>query len=178
LIMYLPPHWDFDAAAGNAPEGVLQLASRFPFLLDEWVGEGHTIAMEGWEPFFPESLLTALLLRAPIREDPDFFHLWLPSEVGCHIYWLVPITTEECYVARTEGSAELEALLDEASITYLDLDRASVASRESRRERRARRRAEKARARRQPNLVLTDIRCAIHHHHDPNDAEGGRAGHS
>lgn len=82
LMMYLPPQWDFKAAHGGVPSSVLQLACRFPHLMGDWIGEGHTVAMEGSAPFFPESFLTALLLRAPIYEEPDLYHLWLPREAG------------------------------------------------------------------------------------------------
>jgi hypothetical protein len=172
VLTYLPADWDFESPIGKIPEGLLKLCGAFPHLSGAWVGEGHTFAAEGGAPLFPNTLLTHFFLRAPVYEDPEFFHFRAPSGFGAHIYWFVPVTADECYLARRDGSAELASRLDNSDVLEIDVDRASVVLPENRAQRRARRRSQKARRRRPIRKPLEDISCAIHDHGHDVDPHG------
>jgi hypothetical protein len=162
LIMYLPYDWDFaDADRGSLPVALLGGFARWIHADGKIIGAGHTLANEDNSALFPGTLLSALYLRPPVREDSEFFHCWLPSGAGCHIYWTLPITQEECYLVRSGSSESLDYLLD-ASEQWSNLDRRSLVTSESRIERRVRRKAEKHRARQDRDMTVMDLRCDLH----------------
>lgn len=163
LLMYLPYDWDFDAPLGGTSAGLLRWAAKFPYEANEAIAEGSTLASsETPDPLFPGSLLAAMLFRAPINEEPEFFHLLLPSGAGCHIYWATLITVDELFFARARGANVLTQLLVDANVTELQIDRASVVTDETRRERRARRRLQTRRSRQDPRRPVGELWCDAH----------------
>lgn len=164
LLMYLPHDWDFATPdRGALPVAWLGNFARWIHVGGDPVGAGHTLAMEDNSPLFPGTLISALYLRPPLQEDSDFFHCWLPSEAGCHIYWALPITNEECYLARSGDSQYLNDVLD-ASGQLWNFDRPSLVTPESRTDRRARVRAESYRVRQDRELTVMDLQCNLHGH--------------
>lgn len=162
LMMYLPYDWDFaDVDRGALPVNWLGDFARWIHASGDIIGAGHTLAMEDNSPLFPGTMLSTLYLRQPIREDSDFFHSWLPSGAGCHIYWALPITQEECYLARSSDRDYLDEALD-ASDQLWNFDRPSLVTSETRSERRARVRAEKHRVRQDRDMTVMDLRCHVH----------------
>lgn len=162
LMMYLSHDWDFaDADRGALPVAWLGRFARWIHSIGDTIGAGHTFAIEDNSPLFPGTLLSALYLRAPVREDTNFFHCWLPSGAGCHVYWTLPITQEECYLVRSGSKESVDDALD-ASEQWSNFDRRSLATPETRIERRARVKAEKHRARQDPDMTVMDLRCDLH----------------
>lgn len=164
LMMYLPYDWDFASSTqGALPIAWLGDFARWIHASGGVIGPGHTFALEDNSPLFPGTLLSALYLRPPIREDSDFFHCWLPSGAGCHILWALPITQEECYTARSGDREHLDEALD-ASDQLWNFDRPSLVTSETRAERRARVKAEKHRARQDREITVMELQCDLHGH--------------
>jgi hypothetical protein len=162
VLLYLDYDWDFEAAIGYLPMTILRNVARYPHEFKTWLGPGHTIGQEGRvEPIMEASLLTDVLLRHPVLEEPPFAHVDLPGGNPCHFLWVVPLTVAESYVKRTDGTEAVEGLLSNAGIVTLDVDRECLVSVETRQQRRARVRAQRARSLRPRLKTVMELECEV-----------------
>ncbi len=164
LLMYLDPNWDFDGFVGWYPLLMMAFVARAPHLEDFSIGSG--ISYEFPEDLIVEgSLLTNGYIIKPWFENLDgnnwkeFSDIALPNGDVCNLYWLVPITTVECYVKRSKGTGALNELLIDKDYFLFDIDRECYASYENRAQRRAREKAQRTRAKRRPHRSVNDLIC-------------------
>jgi hypothetical protein len=166
IFLYVDYDWDFASPVGDWPTELLQDIARYPHRYKTWIFAGHTIGSgEGTpsaKPLVHGSLLTDILFRYPEREPEGFWHLNLPNGEPCHFLWLTPLTVAESFVKRTEGTGVIAELLDTAGIVTIDVDRACLASKESRQQRRARVRAQRLRERRPRLKTVMELECDVH----------------
>jgi hypothetical protein len=170
LIMYFDPNWDFDDLICRYPLLMMTYVARTPHLQEKYFGSGLSFAFPS--EMVPEgSLLTNGFVTLPFleaQEDDEnlekfdkFKSVKLSGKKTCDLYWLIPITTAECYVKRTQGSGPLVDLLAENEYFCLDIDRECFVEPENRHQRRARERAQRTRAKRRPHTSVYELTCEV-----------------
>jgi hypothetical protein len=163
LLMYLHPNWDFDDPAGLYPILMMTYVARSPHVDRHAFGWGMSYRFP--EQVVPEgSLLTNGYVMKPVWENidgdiDDFARVQLPDGEICNLYWLVPITTAECYVKRTQGPKALREILADSDDFLFDLDRQCFVEYENRAQRRARAKAQRTRAKRRPLTSVYELKC-------------------
>jgi hypothetical protein len=163
LLMYLEPNWDFGSNIGGIPAVLLNYIGRYPHVNKDSFNVYYSYEAPA-RPVVEGSLLTDLFIRKPVLENldgdmRDFSNCRLPNGEICHLFWLTPITMEECYVKRAEGWGKLEELLIDNSYFTLDVDRQSFVGTENRAQRRARAKVQRLRAKRPPVKGVTNLEC-------------------
>ena len=154
LIMYLDPNWDFDDPVGLYPILMMTFVARSPHVDRHSFGWGMSYQFP--ERVVPEgSLLTNGYVMKPVWENvdgelDDFAIFEMPDGEVCNIYWLVPVTTAECYIKRTQGPKALGKILGEKDYFLFDVDRQCFVEYENRAQRRARAKAQRTRGKRRP----------------------------
>lgn len=143
---------------------MMAFIARAPHLEDFSIGSG--ISYEFPENLTAEgSLLTNGYIIKPWFENlagdnwEEFSDIELPNGDVCNLYWLVPITTVECYIKRSKSCQALNKLLIDKDYFLFDIDRECYASYENRAQRRAREKAQRTRAKRRPNTSVNDLVC-------------------
>lgn len=163
LLMYLDPNWDFDDPAGLYPLLMLTYVARSPHI--DRHAFGWAMSYQFPEQIVPEgSLLTNGYVMKPVYENfdgdiDDFARFRLPDGEICNLYWLVPITTAECYIKRTQGPRALTEILVDNDYFLFDLDRQCFVEYENRAQRRARAKAQRIRAKRRPHTSVYELKC-------------------
>jgi hypothetical protein len=149
--------------------------ARSPHLDDFSIGSG--ISYEFPEKLVVEgSLLTNGYIIKPWFENVDgtgweeFSDMVLPNGDVCNLYWLVPITTVECYVKQSKDTRALNKLLLDKEYFLFDIDRECYASYENRAQRRAREKAQRSRAKRRPLTSVDDLVCMACGHNNEQHA--------
>jgi hypothetical protein len=171
LLIYLDPNWDFGDLICRYPLLMMTYLARQPHLRDKDFGSG--LSYEFPHEMVPEgSLLTNGYIMRPALEVLEgdfesFATVSLPDGPPCDLYWMIPITTAECYVKRTQGREALTELLLNNEYFCLDIDRQCYVEAENRHQRRAREKAQRTRAKQRPHTSLYEMTCeACGHSHD------------
>ncbi len=97
----------------------------YPFALDTYLDEGHTIRGEG-EGIIPGSPLTDILITRPVfgKEGADYIHH--SDDTHTLLFWVVPIYAAERLFATQQGWELLLAVFEEHETDVYDLWRVSA----------------------------------------------------
>jgi hypothetical protein len=111
LLTYLPHDWELEDSGGWWPAAMLRRVGQFVHEHETWLAQGHTVTLsEPGETYAPGTPFSAVLLRAPDIEDPDFDELEIEG-VPCRFLWAFPITQAETDHKLEHGSAALLELV-------------------------------------------------------------------
>ena len=113
---------------GRSPELADSLTDLavYPFALDTFLAEGHTIAGSPGEGIVEGSPLTDIFLTYPVFADEEFKLIRHRDGNHSHVLWVVPVYTSERLYARDKGPEALHELFDEHEVDPGDLWRPAV----------------------------------------------------
>lgn len=120
LLTYLPASWPVRSwgARGSDeawwPARMLKEVGRFVHQHRTWIAPGHTIGLGGERhtPLTPGSLLTSVILLAPLFEADSFDELSMGS-TPCRFVWVCPITEAEERLTLEQDASDLFALMNQ-----------------------------------------------------------------
>ena len=117
LLTYLSAGWDLDEQWW--PGALLRMLGQFVHEHETWFEPGHTILVaEPGETYEDGTLVSAVLLRPPTAEDPQFDELVIDG-VPCRFLWAFPITEAECDFKLEHGADALLALIAEHELGHV-----------------------------------------------------------
>lgn len=102
---------------------------KFPWALNKWLGEGHTISLSRRDPDSLYLNFTNLFLTKKISQTntkdlsfnttPDLNGLVGEFNQPVNFFFMLPISDEETYYVRSEGAASLLKLIEEKGIGWV-----------------------------------------------------------
>jgi len=146
LVMILPNDW-FTLTKDNTvdtatfedeniywPIRQLQWMTKLPFIVDTWIGFGHSLANpDGGKPYAPNVGFNNMLVSVPLAlpNAQEFKALTVNKDKEIHFYTLIPIYSEELkYKQKTDAGVLIEKILDSgAPADILDVNRANTCKR-------------------------------------------------
>ena len=85
---------------------LLQSLAHYPFKNRTWFGPGHTMETDDVALLEDQDVNALLFLPTPVIPDDSLPIRLQFEDEPVTLLWVVPITTEECALARTEGYLE------------------------------------------------------------------------
>lgn len=100
LLMYLPADWDLSEENLNDernywPIRLLKDFARMPINSGDWIGWGHTMSQEEYEPFADDVPYSTSILLAPQPDIDEMVTLPISSGKSVNFFQVFPLTKEE-----------------------------------------------------------------------------------